>query len=84
MQVYTKNGKIIESTDSVKVMAAYMIKELKSGLQGGYLNFKGNTALDYAREANRTFTRSSRDTKVLQGRERQYNTAMNWFKNRGG
>ena len=78
-----KNNKIIESPDSVKVMAAYMIQELKSGTQGNYLNFKGNSPLDYAREANRTFTRSSRRADILAGRERQYATALNWYNNRG-
>nr|DAN79480.1 MAG TPA: Morphogenesis protein 1, infection, phi29, Late protein.8A [Caudoviricetes sp.] len=78
-----KDGRIVQSADSVKVMASYMVQELKSGTQGNYLNFKGNTPLDYAREANRTFTRSSRKAEVLQGRERQYATALNWYNNRG-
>lgn len=78
-----KDGRIVQSADSVKVMASYMVHELKSGTQGNYLNFKGNTPLDYAREANRTFTRSSRKAEVLQGRERQYATALNWYNNRG-
>lgn len=78
-----KDGKIVQSADSVRVMASYMVQELKSGTQGNYLNFKGNTPLDYAREANRTFTRSSRKAEVLQGRERQYATALNWYNNRG-
>lgn len=78
-----RDGKIAQNTDSVRVMASYMVQELKSGTQGNYLNFKGNTPLDYAREANRTFTRSSRRPEILQGRERQYATALNWYNNRG-
>ena len=77
-----KDGSIARTDDSLRIMSSYMIDELKSGKQGNYLNFKGGDSFSYAREANRTYTRSSRDAKVLQGREKNYRNTFNWFNSR--
>lgn len=74
-----RDGSITRSDDSLRIMTSYILDELKSGKQGGYLNFKGKDSFSYAREANRTYTRSSRDKKVLQGREINYRNTFNWF-----
>lgn len=77
-----KDGSIARTDDSLRIMSSYMIDELKSGKQGNYLSFKGGDSFSYAREANRTYTRSSRDAKVLQGREVNYRNTFNWFNSR--
>lgn len=77
-----KDGSIARTDDSLRIMSSYMIDELKSGKQGNYLSFKGGDSFSYAREANRTYTRSSRDAKILQGRENNYRNTFNWFNSR--
>jgi hypothetical protein len=77
-----KDGSITRTDDSLRIMSSYMIDELKSGKQGNYLSFKGGDSFSYAREANRTYTRSSRDAKILQGREKNYRNTFNWFNSR--
>lgn len=77
-----KDGSIARTDDSLRIMSSYMIDELKSGKQGNYLSFKGGDSFSYAREANRTYTRSSRDAKILQGREKNYRNTFNWFNSR--
>lgn len=73
MKLY-KDGKFVQSSETIKAMADYMVDELKSGKQGNFLAFKGSNPYEYAREANRTYTRSSRDPRILAGRERSYAT----------
>lgn len=75
--LYDANTKTITPNQrALEIQADYMIDELQSGKQGNYLNYVGTNPFDYARYANKTFTRSSRKESVLQGRERSYLRAL--------
>lgn len=71
--LYDANTKrITQNERAIQIQADYVVDELKSGKQGNYLNFTGSNPLDYARYANKSFTRSSQKANVLQGREKSY------------
>lgn len=67
-----RDNKFVASNQTMQEMANYMVDELQSGKQGNYLNFRGNNPYDYARYANKVYTRSSQSPDVLEGRERAY------------
>lgn len=67
-----RDNKFVASNQTMQEMADYMVDELQSGKQGNYLNFKGNNPYEYARYANKVYTRSSQSPGVLEGRERAY------------
>lgn len=69
-----RDNKFVANSKTMQEMANYMVDELQSGKQGNYLNFKGNNPYDYARYANKVYTRSSQSANVLEGRERAYAT----------
>lgn len=70
-------GRIVQDPRAIALQAEYMVEELKSGRQGNYLAYTGRTPLDYARYANKTYTRSNQSPTVLAGREKAYARLLN-------